>query len=82
MGASWVQSLHNLHCPRCHTRLVQLARRFFLEHCPTPVYVGEVETLACPSGHPLPTREDLYAYRAQRGHSPTAPVAEVLPPGN
>lgn len=80
MDAIWVQSLHNLHCPRCDTRLVQQAGRFFVEERPQPVYVGEVGTLACPGGHALPEREVLYAYRAERGHPPTAPVAEVFPP--
>ena len=80
MEAIWVQSLHNLHCPRCDARLIQQARRCFVPERSVHHYVGEVGTLACPGGHPLPDREVLYDYRAERGHAVCAPVAEVLPP--
>jgi hypothetical protein len=80
MDAVWIQSLHNLHCPRCDTRLVQQAGRFTVPERETPVYVGEVGTLACPAGHPLPERTLLYAYRARSGHATHAPASEVVPP--
>jgi hypothetical protein len=80
MDAIWVQSLHNLHCPNCDRRLVQRAGRHFHTELHAPIYVGEVGTLSCPDGHPLPCRQQLYDYRAQRGHAPSAPVVEVLPP--
>ncbi|MGY1602311.1 hypothetical protein [Geodermatophilus sp. SYSU D00815] len=80
MDAVWVQSLHNLHCPRCDHRLVQRAGRHLHGVLGVPVYVGHVGTLVCPRGHALPDRERLYAYRAERGHAPSAPVSEVGPP--
>jgi hypothetical protein len=80
MDAIWIQSLHNLHCPRCDSRLVQRAGRFFVPERAAHYYVGEVGTLACPGGHPLPEREVLYAYRSERGHAVSAPVAEAGPP--
>jgi hypothetical protein len=75
----WIQSVHNLHCPSCDTRLVQRGR------CAVPEqgaarYVGEVGTLACPSGHVLPDRPVLYAYRDRRGLAGSAPVREVPGP--
>jgi len=80
MEAIWVQSLHNLHCPRCDRRLVQQANRFFVPERAAHYYVGEVGTLVCPGRHPLPSREALYDYRAARGHPLHAPVSEVAPP--
>jgi len=80
MDALWVQSLHNLHCPQCDHRLVQQAGRHFHRAREAFVYVGQVGTLACPTGHVLPDREELYAYRTHRGHAPSAPVTEVAPP--
>ena len=80
MAEIWVQSLHNLHCPRCDRRLVQQAGRFFVPERRRHVVVGEVGTLACPAGHRLPDREELYAYRAQAGHAPSAPVRPARPP--
>ncbi len=80
MDELWTQSLHNLHCPHCDERLVQQAARVALPGRQVHVYVGEVGTLACPAGHPLPDRETLYAYRARAGHAPQAPVSEVRPP--
>lgn len=80
MNALWIQSLHNLHCPTCDTRLVEQAGRYAVAHLPAPVYVGEVATLTCREGHPLPDREVLYAYRDERGIPASAPVHEVEPP--
>ena len=79
MEAIWVQSVHNLHCPSCDSRLVQRAERRFHAERQIPVYVGEVGTLSCPDGHPLPDRQELYDYRAQQGHAPAAPVSAVVP---
>ena len=80
MDALWVESLHNLHCPRCDARLVQRAARVPLPGRQVHVYVGEVGTLACPAGHRLPARESLYDYRAWAGHAPRAAVTEVGAP--
>lgn len=80
MDAIWIQSLHNLHCPSCDSRLVQLARRHFHSQLGSPVYVGEVGTLICPHRHPLPDREELYDYRARQGYATAAAVCEVVPP--
>lgn len=80
MEAIWVESLHNLHCPRCDTRLVQQAQLCFAPERATHHYVGEVGTLACPGGHALPGREALYAYRSEQGHAMNAPVSEVEMP--
>jgi hypothetical protein len=76
----WIQSVHNLHCPTCGRRLVQRAGRYAVPARRRPVYVGEVGTLACRSGHPLPDRESLYAHRDRIGVPWTAPVREVAPP--
>jgi hypothetical protein len=73
----WVHSLHNLHCPTCDERLLQRARRFFVPERAAHYVVGEVGTLACPHRHPLPEREALYVYRAERGNAEDAPVAAV-----
>ena len=80
MDATWIHSLHNLHCPTCDRRLVQRAGRHFHSVVGSPVYVGEVGTLSCPEGHPLPERQELYDYRSRRGHAAAASVAEVGPP--
>jgi hypothetical protein len=80
MDAIWIQSLHNLHCPHCDNRLVQLAQRHFHSLLGSPVYVGEVGTLSCPGGHPLPDRRELYDYRTRQGHATAASVSEVVPP--
>lgn len=80
MEGVWIESLHNLHCPRCDERLVQQAARVPLPGRKVHVYVGEVGTLACPAGHWLPEREALYAYRARAGHAPRAAVTEVRAP--
>ena len=80
MEGLWIQSLHNLHCPRCDERLVQQAARVPLPGRQVHVYVGEVGTLACPAGHRLPDRESLYDYRARAGHAWRAEVTEVSPP--
>jgi hypothetical protein len=76
----WIQSLHNLHCPTCGRRLVQRARRCQVPGAAAPRYVGEVGTLTCQEGHPLPGRGALYAYRAQRRHPARATVREVAGP--
>jgi hypothetical protein len=75
----WIQSLHNLHCPTCDRRLVQRARRCLVPGTAELRYVGEVGTLTCEKGHPLPGRAALYAYRAQRRHPVCASVREVGP---
>lgn len=80
MDEVWISSLHNLHCPQCGVRLIQRAARCPVDQPPGLVYVGEIGTLACPAGHPLPSREALYAYREEHGHPPTAPVTEVTKP--
>ena len=80
MGAVLIQSLHNLHCPRCDSRLVQRAGRRFHSELQTRVYVGEVGTLACPEGHTLPDRQELYDYRERQGYPAIAPVSEIGPP--
>jgi hypothetical protein len=65
----------------CDARLVQRGRRCAVpEQGGAARYVGEVGTLACPSGHPLPDRPVLYAYRDGRGHAGSAPVQEVPAP--
>jgi hypothetical protein len=80
VSSIWVSSVHNLHCPTCDNRLVELAGRFAVREHPAPVYVGHVETLTCRDGHPLPDRESLYAYRDEQGLPPKAPIQEVAPP--
>ena len=83
MVSVWILSLHNLHCPQCDTRLVERAGRF--DDVPGrlgPVHVGEVGTLSCRAGHPLPSREELYAHREERGRPRTAAVREVPAPGS
>lgn len=80
MVSVWIQSLHNLHCPECDTRLIERAGRFEVPGRPRPVLVGEVGTLCCRGGHPLPSRQQLYAHREARGHARTATVKEVAPP--
>jgi hypothetical protein len=80
MDATWIHSLHNLHCPKCDSRLVQLAGRHFHSQLGSPVYVGQVGTLSCPQGHPLPDRRELYEYRARHGYAVAASVSEVVPP--
>ena len=80
MSSVWIQSVHNLHCPTCDSRLVEQAGRYVVSDRPAPVYVGEVETLTCRGGHPLPDRNTLYAYRDGRGIPARATVAEVAPP--
>ena len=80
MTALWIQSVHNLHCPTCDTRLVERGRRCALQHRARSVYVGEVGTLTCAYRHPLPDRVALYDYREEQGHPPVAPVAEVPAP--
>jgi hypothetical protein len=82
MDAVWIQSLHNLHCPNCDSRLIERAHRHFHSALGTDVYVGDVHTLSCPDGHLLPDRQQLYDYRAEQGHAPVAPVAELSLPGN
>jgi hypothetical protein len=78
--AVWIQSVHNLHCPTCDSRLVEQAGRYAVPDRPAPVYVGEVATLTCRRGHPLPERGELYRYRDLRGIPASAPVQEVAPP--
>jgi hypothetical protein len=80
MHEIWVQTPHNLHCPRCDRRLVQQAGVHFHSRLQSHVYVGEVGTLACPGGHRLPERPELYAHRERRGYAPVAPVSQVPPP--
>ncbi|MGY1738272.1 hypothetical protein [Geodermatophilus sp. SYSU D00684] len=80
MDATRVQSLRNLHRPQCGDRLVQRAGRHFHTALRAPVYVGEVDTLTCPTGHPLPDRQELYDHRDRLGFPAGAPVAEVVPP--
>ncbi|UOX99734.1 hypothetical protein [Blastococcus sp. PRF04-17] len=79
MEAVWIESLHNLHCPHCDSRLLQRAGRHFHSALGAQVYVGDVDSLACPDGHRLPGRDQLYDYRAQQGHAAVAPVSEVGP---
>jgi hypothetical protein len=76
----WIESPHNLHCPRCDRRLVQQAGVHFHSRLQSPVYVGEVSTLACPAGHGLPERPELYSHRERRGYAPAASVSRVPPP--
>lgn len=80
MRTVWVESPHNLHCPRCDRRLVQQAGIHFHSGVRAAVYVAEVSTLACPGGHRLPDRQELYSHREQRGYAPVAPVSQVPPP--
>jgi len=80
MASVWILSPHNLHCPGCDTRLIERAGRFAVPGRPGPVHVGEVGTLRCRAGHPLPDREQLYAQRDERGRPRTAAVREVAPP--
>jgi len=80
MVSVWILSPHNLHCPQCDTRLVERAGRYHLPGRLVPVHVGEVGTLTCRAGHPLPSREELYANREDRGRPRTAAVREVPPP--
>lgn len=80
MTALWIQSVHNLHCPTCGSRLVEQAGRYVVPSRPAPVYVGEVATLTCANGHPLPGRRALYEYRDECGLPASAPVHEVRPP--
>jgi hypothetical protein len=80
VSSVWIQSVHNLHCPTCDSRLVEQAGRYRVSDRPAPVYVGEVETLTCPDGHVLPDREALYDYRDRRGIPAQASVTEVAPP--
>lgn len=80
VSSVWIESLHNLHCPTCDTPLVEQAGRYLVLDRPRPVYVGEVETLTCRDGHPLPSRADLYDYRDLRGIPAQAPVREVAAP--
>lgn len=80
MASVWILSLHNLYCPGCDTRLIERAGRFTVPDRPWPVHVGEVGTLRCRAGHRLPSREELYAHRDERGRPRTAAVREVVPP--
>jgi hypothetical protein len=80
MHAIWVQTPHNLHCPRCDRRLVQQAGVQFRSRLQSPVSVGEMSTLACPGGHQLPEHQELYAHRERRGYAPVASVSQVPPP--
>lgn len=80
MVTVWILSVHNLHCPRCGTRLVEKAGRFVVPGRNAAVHVGEVDTLTCRAGHALPDRDQLYAHRDQRGLARTAAVQEVVPP--
>ena len=80
MSSVWIQSVHNLHCPTCDTPLVEQAGRYLVVDRPSPVYVGEVETLTCRDGHALPDRQQLYDYRELRGIPARVPVREVAPP--
>ncbi len=80
MVSVWIQSLHNLHCPTCGARLVEQAGRYEVPERSRPVYVGEVGTLCCTAGHPVPPREELYDHRERRGLPRSAPVREVVPP--
>jgi hypothetical protein len=77
MESIWGQSLHNLHCPQCDRRLMQRASRRFHTERRIPVYVGQVGTLRCPSGHGLLGIQALYDYRDMQGHPSTAPVSEI-----
>ncbi|MFQ1002727.1 hypothetical protein [Modestobacter sp. SSW1-42] len=80
MASVWILSPHNLYCPGCETRLIERAGRFAVPGRPRPVHVGEVGTLRCRAGHPLPSREELYAHRDEQGRPRTAAVWEVAPP--
>lgn len=80
MPAVWIRSVHNLHCPTCGSPLVERAGRYTVLDRPVPVYVGEVETLTCQEGCPLPDRRALYAYRDLLGVPASAPAREVEPP--
>lgn len=82
MSSVWAQSLHDLHCPRCDTPLVEEAGRFRVLGRPEPVHVGNVGTLRCRGGHALLARSRLYAYREEQGHPATAPVPEVAFPAD
>lgn len=80
MDAIWIQTPHNLHCPRCDRRLVQQAGSHVHSRLPSHVHVGEGESLACPNGHGLPARDELDAHRERRGYAPVASVSQVPPP--
>ncbi|MGY5883517.1 hypothetical protein [Modestobacter lacusdianchii] len=80
MVSVWILSVHNLHCPECDSRLIERAGRCVVPGRRSPVHVGEVGTLRCPVGHPLPPREQLYAHREAQGRPRTAEVWEVAPP--
>lgn len=80
MDDVWIESPHNLHCPRCDRRLMQQAGIHFHSTLQSPVYVGEVSTLTCPGGHRLPDRQELYSLRERRGYAPVASVSQVPPP--
>jgi len=82
MVAVWILSVHNLHCPACGTRLVERAGRYTVAGRREPVYVGEVSTLCCPGGHPLPDRAELYAQREAQDRPSTAEIWEVAPPSD
>jgi len=76
----WIESVHNLHCPRCDTRLLQRGGRFLVPERGAFMYVGEVGTLERRNGHPLPDGSVLYGYRDQRGYPRGAQVREVPDP--
>ena len=80
MLSLWIESLHNLHCPSCDRRLIERATLHLPDGQRDPVVVGEVGTLQCPTGDPLPDRAFLYALRAVTGRPAVAAVREVPPP--
>jgi hypothetical protein len=86
MAPVWIESAHNLHCPTCDARLVEQAARIDVLNevrgGPThPKYQVDGDSLTCPSGHQLPSVDDLYAYRDEQGHDASdGPVVEVRAP--
>ncbi|WP_143087050.1 hypothetical protein [Geodermatophilus ruber] len=79
--AVWIESLHNLHCPTCESRLVEHAGRFDVIGRPDPGYTADPRTLMCPSGHVLPDDQHaLYEHRDNRGYPQEATTREVRAP--
>lgn len=80
----WIESMDNLHCPTCDTRLVETAGRFevpsaVLGTAGATKYVGR-GAVTCPAGHQLPNAEKLVRYRDQQGHPADAPFNEIAWP--
>lgn len=77
----WIESLHNLHCPTCDSRLIEPAGRHDVLGRADPVYLVDGHSAVCPNGHTLPEPDELYAYRDRAGHPMEISAREVPPPG-